>query len=125
MRISDWSSDVCSSDLGAIFRYFDSYLIGLTATPRDEVDRDTYHLFGLETGVPTDTYGLEEAVADGYLVPPRAQSVPVKFVREGIRYDELSEEEKEHWESLDWGDYDELPDENHAFEVHKRMFNEP
>src|SRR3546814_16542948 len=91
----------------AIFRYFNSYVISLTATPRDEVDRDTYHLFGLETGVPTDTYGLEEAVADGYLVPPRAQSVPVKFVREGIRYDELSEEEKEHWESLDWGDYDE------------------
>ena len=51
---------------GAIFRYFDSYLVGLTATPRDEVDRDTYHLFGLETGVPTDAYGLDEAVADGF-----------------------------------------------------------
>jgi len=112
---------------GAIFRYFDSYLVGLTATPRDEVDRDTYHLFGLETGVPTDAYGLEEAVADGYLVPPRAQSVPVRFIREGIRYDELSEEEKEHWESLDWGEHDEggePPDEIHASEVNKRLFNE-
>src|SRR5690606_13388313 len=112
---------------GAIFRYFDSYLLGLTATPRDEVDRDTYHLFGLETGVPTDAYGLEEAVADGYLVPPRAQSVPVKFVREGIRYDELPPEEQEHWESLDWGDREEdgdPPDEIHASEVNKRLFNE-
>ncbi|MGY0633065.1 DEAD/DEAH box helicase family protein [Luteimonas sp. A478] len=112
---------------GAIFRYFDSYLVGLTATPRDEVDRDTYHLFGLETGVPTDAYGLEEAVADGYLVPPRAQSVPVRFIREGIRYDELSVEEKEHWESLDWGEHDEggePPDEIHASEVNKRLFNE-
>ncbi|WP_129135437.1 DEAD/DEAH box helicase family protein [Luteimonas sp. YGD11-2] len=109
---------------GAIFRYFDSYLVGLTATPRDEVDRDTYHLFGLETGVPTDAYGLEEAVADGYLVPPRAQSVPIRFVREGIRYDELSEAEKEHWESLDWGDRDEAPDEIHASEVNKQLFNE-
>src|SRR5690606_25016758 len=112
---------------GAIFRYFDSYLVGLTATPRDEVDRDTYHLFGLETGVPTDAYGLEEAVADGYLVPPRAQSVPVRFVREGIRYDELSEEEKEHWESLEWGERDkggEPPEEIHASEVNKRLFNE-
>ena len=112
---------------GAIFRYFDSYLLGLTATPRDEVDRDTYHLFGLETGVPTDAYGLEEAVADRYLVPPRAQSVPVKFVREGIRYDELSPQEREHWESLDWGDHegeDEPPDEIHASEVNKRLFNE-
>lgn len=88
---------------GAIFRYFDSYLVGLTATPRDEVDRDTYHLFGLETGVPTDAYGLNEAVEDGYLVPPTAYSVPIKFVREGIRYDQLSDDEKEHWESLDWG----------------------
>ena len=59
----------------AIFRYFDSYLVGLTATPRDEVDRDTYHLFGLETGVPTDAYALDEAVADGFLVPLKAHSV--------------------------------------------------
>lgn len=110
---------------GAIFRYFDSYLLGLTATPRDEVDRDTYHLFGLETGVPTDAYGLDEAVADGYLVRPRAHSVPIKFVREGIKYDELSEEEKEHWESLDWGDREEgPPDEVSASEVNKQLFNE-
>lgn len=109
---------------GAIFRYFDSYLVGLTATPRDEVDRDTYHLFGLETGVPTDAYGLEEAVADRYLVPPKAQSVPIRFVREGIRYDQLSEAEKEHWESLDWGDRDEVPDEIQASEVNKQLFNE-
>jgi type I restriction enzyme, R subunit len=111
---------------GAIFRYFDSYLVGLTATPRDEVDRDTYHLFGLETGVPTDAYGLDEAVADGYLVPPKSHSVPIKFVREGIKYDELSPEEKEHWESLDWGDREdgEPPDEVHASEVNKQLFNE-
>ena len=37
---------------GAIFDYFDSLLVGLTATPKDEVDRDTYRLFDLETGVP-------------------------------------------------------------------------
>jgi type I restriction enzyme R subunit len=115
---------------GAIFRYFDSYLVGLTATPRDEVDRDTYHLFGLETGVPTDAYSLDEAVSDGYLVPPKAYSVPIKFVREGIRYDDLPEEEKEHWESLDWGDRageDEegvAPEEVRASEVNKQLFNE-
>ncbi|MGH6891738.1 MAG: DEAD/DEAH box helicase family protein, partial [Dongiaceae bacterium] len=110
---------------GAIFRYFDSYLVGLTATPRNEVDRDTYHLFGLETGVPTDAYGLDEAVADGYLVPPRAKSVPIKFVREGIRYDDLSPEEKEHWESLDWGDREDgPPEEVQASEINKHLFNE-
>jgi type I restriction enzyme R subunit len=115
---------------GAIFKYFDSYLVGLTATPRDEVDRDTYHLFGLETGVPTDSYSLDEAVADGFLVPPVAHSVPIKFVREGIKYDELSAEEREHWESLDWGDRagesEEagVPDEVLASEVNKQLFNE-
>ncbi len=52
----------------AIFDYFDSLLVGLTATPKDEVDRNTYSLFDLENGVPTDAYGLEEAVADGFLL---------------------------------------------------------
>ena len=79
----------------AIFDYFDSLLVGLTATPKDEVDRNTYGLFDLEPGVPTDAYGLDEAVADGFLVPPRAVSVPLKFPREGIRYDDLSDEEKD------------------------------
>ena len=54
---------------GAIFDYFDSLLVGLTATPRDETDRDTYRLFGLEQGVPTDAYELDDAVSDGFLVP--------------------------------------------------------
>jgi len=56
---------------GAIFDYFDALLVGLTATPKDEVDHNTYRLFHLEDGVPTDAYGLDEAVAAGYLVPPR------------------------------------------------------
>ena len=64
---------------GAIFRYFDSLLVGLTATPRDQVDRNTYALFDLEPGVPTDAYELETAVADGFLVPPRVQQVDLKI----------------------------------------------
>ena len=67
----------------AIFEYFDSFLVGLTATPKDEVDHNTYGLFDLEDGVPTDAYGLEEAVKDGFLVPPKAVSVPLKFQRGG------------------------------------------
>lgn len=114
---------------GAIFDYFDSVLLGLTATPRDEVHRDTYHLFGLETGIPTDAYTLDDAVADGYLVPPRAHSVPLKFVRQGIKYDELSEEEKEHWDSLEWPAGEEtggafVPDAVEAPDVNKWLFNE-
>lgn len=87
----------------AIFDYFDSLLVGLTATPRDEIDRDTYSLFELERGVPTDAYDLDEAVADGYLVPPQAISVPLKFQQEGINYyDDLSDEDKEEWDALEW-----------------------
>ncbi len=65
----------------AIFEYFDSLLVGLTATPKGEVDRDTYRLFDLQTGVPTDAYGLDEAVKDGFLVPPRAVSLTTEFPR--------------------------------------------
>ncbi len=111
---------------GAIFRYFDSLLVGLTATPRDDVDRNTYELFDLEPGVPTDAYELEVAVADGFLVPPRVQQVDLKFPREGIDYDSLSDEEKEQWESLDWGDDVEpgsLPDRVNASAINNWLFN--
>ena len=108
---------------GAIFDYFDALLVGLTATPKDEVDHNTYRLFHLEDGVPTDAYGLDEAVADGYLVPPRAVSVGTKFLRTGIRYDELSEEEKDQWDALDWGD-DGTPTEVSSEELNRFLFNE-
>jgi type I restriction enzyme R subunit len=106
----------------AIFDYFDSLLVGLTATPRDEIDRDTYSLFELERGVPTDAYDLDEAVADGFLVPPTAVSVPLKFPREGIKYDELSDEDKEKWDLLEWED--KLPPGDvDANAVNKWLFN--
>jgi len=108
----------------AIFEYFDSFLVGLTATPRDEIDRDTYSLFELEKGVPTDSYDLDEAVTDGFLVPPSAVSVPLKFQREGINYDELSEEEKEAWDALEWTeDGEERPDRVDASALNKWLFN--
>jgi type I restriction enzyme R subunit len=107
----------------AIFEYFDSLLVGLTATPKDEIDRNTYSLFELETGVPTDAYDLESAVKDGFLVPPKAVSVPLKFQREGINYDQLPEDEKEQWEALDWSEEGEIPDRVEAEAVNKWLFN--
>ena len=107
----------------AIFDYFDSLLVGLTATPKDEVDRNTYSLFDLENGVPTDAYSLEEAVRDGFLVPPKAVSVPLKFQREGIKYDELSEEEKDQWDALEWDEDGNVPDRVEAEAVNKWLFN--
>jgi type I restriction enzyme, R subunit len=107
----------------AIFDYFDSLLVGLTATPKDEIDRNTYSLFNLETGVPTDVYGLEEAVKDGFLVPPKSVSVPLKFQREGINYDDLSDDEKEQWDELDWDEDGDIPDRVEAAAVNQWLFN--
>ena len=106
----------------AIFEWFDSYLVGLTATPRDEVDRDTYRLFDLDPGHPTDFYGLEEAIEDGFLVPFEPISLPTRFMREGIRYDDLSEEEKDQWDELDWGETGRR-EEVTAGEINTYLFN--
>jgi type I restriction enzyme R subunit len=108
---------------GAIFDYFDSLLVGLTATPKDEVDRDTYRLFGLQRGLPTDAYGLDEAVSDGYLVPPRAVSIPLKFVRDGVRYTDLTDDEKEQWDAIEWDDNGNIPIQVDAPSINKQLFN--
>ena len=107
----------------AIFQYFDSFLVGLTATPKDEIDHNTYSLFDLESGVPTDAYTLDEAVADGHLVPPKAISVPLKFQREGIKYAELSEEEKDQWDELEWNEDGTAPDAVDSAALNKWLFN--
>lgn len=107
----------------AIFEYFDSLLVGLTATPKDEIDRNTYGLFNLETGVPTDYYSLDDAVKDGFLVPPKSVSVPLKFQREGIKYDDLPEDEKEQWDELDWDEDGNVPDRVEAGAVNQWLFN--
>lgn len=108
----------------AIFDYFDSYLVGLTATPKAEVDRNTYRLFDLQNGLPTDSYELEEAVKDGYLVPSVNISHATKFIREGIRYESLSDEEKEQWEEIEWNEEGEIPDEIDSAALNQWLFNE-
>ena len=81
-----------------IFEYFDAMLLGLTATPKDEIDKNTYSVFELESGVPTFAYELEKAVEDGYLVDYHTIEVKSKIMEEGIHYDDLSDEEKEEFE---------------------------
>jgi type I restriction enzyme R subunit len=107
----------------AIFEYFDSLLVGLTATPKGEVDRDTYRLFDLQTGVPTDAYNLDEAVKDGFLVPPKAVSLTTDFLDRGIHYDQLSDEEKEAWDALEWDDSGTVPGAVDAPALNKWLFN--
>lgn len=85
---------------GDIFRYFDSMLIGLTATPRDQVEKSTYDLLELEGGEPNYDYDYETAVSDGYLVDHQDFIRGSKVVNEGIKYDDLSEEEKKQLEAV-------------------------
>ncbi|NJC23987.1 type I restriction enzyme R subunit [Arthrobacter pigmenti] len=107
----------------AIFDYFDSFLIGLTATPTDDVDRNTFALFNIEDNVPTFAYELDRAVAEGWLVPRRGIEVPLKFPYEGIRYEDLSERERDEWDSKEWDDDGEIPDEVDRAVVNKWLFN--
>lgn len=85
---------------GAIFNYFDSMLLGLTATPREDVDKSTYELLELEDGYPNYEYNLQDAVNDGYLVPYTAFKKGTMILEEGIKYDNLSKEEKEQLEKI-------------------------
>lgn len=82
-----------------IFHYFDAPLVGLTATPKDEIDKNTYQIFELENGNPTYGYELAQAVQDGYLVDYLSVEAKLKFIEQGIVYDELSEEDKENYEN--------------------------
>ncbi|MBY5933736.1 DEAD/DEAH box helicase family protein [Tateyamaria omphalii] len=107
----------------AIFDYFDGLLVGLTATPREEIDRDTYSLFELERGIPTDSYDLEDAVKDEYLVPPKSISVPLKFQRDGIDYDSLSDEEKAEWDAIEWDEEGTIPDRVESADLNRWLFN--
>ncbi|MGW0855681.1 DEAD/DEAH box helicase family protein [Streptomyces sp. NPDC002690] len=109
---------------GELFRYFDSLLLGLTATPKDEIDRNTYKLFAMEDGVPTDSYDLQEAADDGYLVLPKAVKVPLKFMEQGIRYADLSEEEKAEWDAKEWTEDGDVPDAVGRHDMNKFLFNE-
>lgn len=107
----------------AIFQYFDSLLIGLTATPQSEVDRNTYSLFGIEDNVPTFAYELNEAIEAGYLVPPRVVPVPLKFPDQGITYEDLPEAEKEQWDELEWDEDGEIPDSVDSSVINTWLFN--
>ncbi len=83
----------------SIFDYFDARIVGLTATPRQDLDKNTYGFFNLENGVPTYAYDLEEAVKDGYLVAYHSIETKLKLPTDGLHYDDLSPDEKEYFDS--------------------------
>lgn len=107
-----------------IFNYFDAPLVGLTATPKDEVEKNTYEIFELENGVPTYGYELAQAVKDGYLVDYVSIESKLKLMEQGIVYEELSDEDKEAYENTFTDENGELPDSIDSSELNQRIFNE-
>lgn len=107
-----------------IFTYFDAPLVGLTATPKDEIDKNTYDVFELQSGVPTYGYELAQAVQDGYLVDFLSVETTLKFIQQGIVYDELPEEEKEIYEDTFEDSNGELPESIASSALNEWIFNE-
>ncbi|MBQ0065173.1 MAG: DEAD/DEAH box helicase family protein [Firmicutes bacterium] len=107
-----------------IFNYFDGPIVGLTATPKDEIDKNTYEIFELENGVPTYGYELAQAVKDGYLVDFLSVESELKFLSEGIDWDGLSEEEKQEYEDTFTDEEGNLPSSINASALNSWVFNE-
>ena len=107
-----------------IFNYFDAPLVGLTATPKDEIDKNTYEVFELENGVPTYGYELAQAVKDGYLVDFISVETKLKFIEQGIAYDELSEEDRAAYEATFGDENGELPEKIMSSALNEWVFNE-
>lgn len=116
---------------GSIFHYFDSLLIGLTATPRDEIDRSTYELLQLDNGVPNYSYDLDEAVRDRYLVPYETLAYHSQIMETGIKWDDLPKDQQDRLEEV-WtyekalagmGEDEEYHRDIDASEIFKYLFN--
>ncbi|MDD2533897.1 MAG: DEAD/DEAH box helicase family protein [Eubacteriales bacterium] len=107
-----------------IFNYFDAPLVGLTATPKDEIDKNTYDVFELENGVPTYGYELAQAVKDGYLIDFLSVETSLKFIEQGIVYDELSEAEKAIYEETFRDENGEVPESIASSALNEWIFNE-
>ena len=108
----------------AIFEYFDAILVGLTATPKMDVDRNTYDFFEMEHSVPTYAYDYETAVhQDHVLVPYYNYEVGTQFLEEGITYDKLSDADKARYED-DFVEDGYMPDFIPSESLNKFVFNE-
>ena len=107
-----------------IFNYFDAPLVGLTATPKDEIDKNTYEIFELENGVPTYGYELGQAVTDGFLVDFMSVESKLKFIEQGIVYDDLSEEDRQAYENTFEDENGELPESIASSAINEWVFNE-
>ena len=108
----------------AIFNYFDSLVLGLTATPREQVDLSTYELFELPKGEPTFAYDYETAVKEGFLVDFHPFERTTNILKDGLTYDDLSKQDKEQYENLFEDENGNLPAKINNEMFYKHIMNE-
>ena len=108
---------------GDLFEYFDSLILGLTATPKNEIDRNTFKVFDMNSKEPTDSYDLFEAAKDEFLLLPNIREISLNYPENGIVYSKLSEEEKEKYESL-FDEEDSMPEEISGDSLNSWFFND-
>jgi type I restriction enzyme, R subunit len=75
----------------AVFDHFDAIQLGLTATPTDYIDHNTFELFDCGDGAPSYYYSYEQAIADKNLVNYRVLDAQTNFQLKGIQGDALSD----------------------------------
>ncbi len=107
-----------------IFQYFDAPIVGLTATPKEDIDKNTYSIFELEQGIPTYGYELAEAVKDGFLVDYVSVETSLKFLEQGIVYDELSDEDKAEYEKTFIDEHGVVPEKIASSALNEWIYNE-
>ncbi len=106
-----------------IFTYFDALMIGLTATPRNDIHKSTYKVFNLDDEMPNYEYDLVKAVKDGYLTYFRALDRTPDILKEGVTYADLSEEDKEQYEELFTEDDGTIPEKIEGKEFYSVITN--
>lgn len=107
----------------AIFTYFDSLVLGLTATPKEQVDNSTYDIFNLPNGEPTFSYDYETAVKEGFLVDFHAIEKKTNLIKNDLIYSDLSEEERQKYENL-FDEEGELPDRIVGNKFYENIMND-
>lgn len=91
-----------------ILEYFDAHIIGLTATPVDFIERNTFDLFNCDDEDPTFNFPIDKAWehVPPYLIEPRVFDASTSFLRKGIKYNEMTEEQRQQVDEDGYDGYD-------------------
>lgn len=106
-----------------IFTYFDALMIGLTATPRNDIHKSTFQVFNLDSEMPNYEYDVVKGVKDGFLTYYRALDRTPDILKNGVTYSELSEDEKEQYEELFTDEDGNLPEKIEGKEFYSIITN--